>query len=270
VIGHITLDEFRSLFPQTEQTNGFANRFLWCLADRSALLPDPGSVPESIWDDLVQRTKAALSFAGQVRSMQRDAEATILWHKVYSELSTAEYGVVGDVTARAEAQVLRLSCVYALLDMSAVIRASHLRAALAVWRYCAESAAIIFRHPLHGHREKSEPLLHLMDVIFDGLIAEPHGLTRTAISKKFSGNVPSNRINEALDRLLKYHVVRQKLGAANSRGGPRPERWFAVERQDVTVKPPREVDLYSDPHRCHPRECNGRGTLVKIESAAGG
>jgi hypothetical protein len=86
LIGHITLDEFRSLFPQTEQANGFANRFLWCLAERSALLPAPGSVPKAIWDDLVQRTKAALTFAGQVRSMQRDAEATILWHNVYSNI----------------------------------------------------------------------------------------------------------------------------------------------------------------------------------------
>jgi hypothetical protein len=237
VIGHITLDELRRRFPEDEQTSGFANRFLWCLARRSAVLPDPGNVPKATWDDLVRRTKAALAFASQASTMWRDAEASDLWRAVYSDLSKAEVGVVGDVTARAEAQVLRLSCVYALLDGSAVVCASHLRAALAVWRYCAESAAFIFRQTIGVHIRKDEPLLHIMDVIYDALVAAPDGLTRTAIMKKLSGNVPSSQINQALDQLLKYGAVQKELGASSPRGGPRPERWFAVVRQSAKVEP---------------------------------
>jgi hypothetical protein len=40
------------------------------------------------------------------------------------------------MVARAPAQVLRLSMMYALLDMSTTIRKEHLEAALEIWRYC--------------------------------------------------------------------------------------------------------------------------------------
>jgi hypothetical protein len=39
---------------------------------------------------------------------------------------------------------LRLSVAYALLDGSEVIQLDHLQAALAVWRYCEQSAAHVF------------------------------------------------------------------------------------------------------------------------------
>ena len=45
---------------------------------------------------------------------------------------------------RAEAQVLRLSCLYALLDNSAVIRAEHQQAGLALWEYSEQSVMAIF------------------------------------------------------------------------------------------------------------------------------
>jgi hypothetical protein len=39
---------------------------------------------------------------------------------------------------------MRLACLYALLDCSAVVNAYHLMAALDVWRYCEDSARFIF------------------------------------------------------------------------------------------------------------------------------
>jgi hypothetical protein len=48
------------------------------------------------------------------------------------------------VTARSEAQVIRLALIYALLDQSTEIRAEHLMAGLAVWNYAASSAAYVF------------------------------------------------------------------------------------------------------------------------------
>ena len=50
----------------------------------------------------------------------------------------------GMATNRAEAQVVRLSVLYAALDRSPLIRAEHLLAALAVWRYCEQSARWAF------------------------------------------------------------------------------------------------------------------------------
>ena len=48
------------------------------------------------------------------------------------------------MTARAEAQVLRLSVVYALLDQSTWITDEHQEAALSFWRYCRASTEFIF------------------------------------------------------------------------------------------------------------------------------
>ena len=44
--------------------------------------------------------------------------------------------------------MLRLSCIYALLDHSAEVQRCHLEAALALWKYCEDSAEFIFGAPL--------------------------------------------------------------------------------------------------------------------------
>ena len=52
--------------------------------------------------------------------------------------------MAGGLLARAEAHVLRLSLIYALVDGSASIGAEHLRAALALWGYCADAVEFFF------------------------------------------------------------------------------------------------------------------------------
>lgn len=76
--------------------------------------------------------------------MSRDDQAKRFWADVYEGLAAPHGGLFGAVTSRAEAQVLRLSLVYALLDESAVIRVEHLRAALALWQYAEDSARYTF------------------------------------------------------------------------------------------------------------------------------
>ena len=66
------------------------------------------------------------------------------WARVYSALSAERPGLLGAVTARAEAQAVRLALTYALLDRASQIDLSHLKAGLAVWRYCEASASRIF------------------------------------------------------------------------------------------------------------------------------
>ncbi len=67
-----------------------------------------------------------------------------VWAEVYPKLSEGRPGLLGAATSRAEAQVMRLATIYALLDKSAVVRAEHLMAALAVWEYAEQSAKYIF------------------------------------------------------------------------------------------------------------------------------
>ena len=56
--------------------------------------------------------------------MKRDEKARELWEEVYPELSDGQPGLVGDVTSRAEAQVLRLAALYAVLDFSTMFDSS--------------------------------------------------------------------------------------------------------------------------------------------------
>lgn len=76
--------------------------------------------------------------------MTRSPQAEELWQVVYPKLSEEREGLVTAMLGRAEAQVLRLSLIYALLDGSAVVQPSHLHSALEVWGYCERSAAYIF------------------------------------------------------------------------------------------------------------------------------
>jgi Protein of unknown function (DUF3987) len=74
-----------------------------------------------------------------------DEEASELWESVYDELTEGKPGLLGAMVARAAPIVLRLACLYCLLDQEQVqVQPPHLRAALALWRYCEESATYIF------------------------------------------------------------------------------------------------------------------------------
>src|SRR5690348_3327012 len=53
-----------------------------------------------------------------VHQMHRNEESRLIWREVYPELSEGKPGLLGAVTSRAEAQTMRLACIYALLDSS--------------------------------------------------------------------------------------------------------------------------------------------------------
>jgi hypothetical protein len=107
-------------------------------------LPEGGRVPDGVAQELVRRTGEALAFARRTAVVERDGEARELWAEVYPDLSEGRPGLLGAVTARAEAQVLRLSLLYALLDRSGVVTAEHLLAALDVWDHALASARFVF------------------------------------------------------------------------------------------------------------------------------
>jgi len=210
----VTCDEVRKLLNVTESANGFGNRFLWVLAKRSKCLPEGGDLPPVA--DIVTELHKAIEFARNTDKIVRTASARKLWEEVYPELSKGKPGLVGALTARAEAQVLRLSCIYALLDCSLVVDVAHLRAALELWRYCEESCCIIFESGT-GDR-------HADRIVQALKVAGKTGLTKTDISYNvFNRNVTRFELDEAL-RL----VHRLKLGdrTEEKTTGRTVERWF--------------------------------------------
>lgn len=144
IVAHVMESELQRYLGETECANGFANRFLWLLVRRSKLLPDGPSVPEPELAPLVVALREVVGFAGVVGELRRDEETTAAWREVYGTLTREEAGIVGAIIGRAEAQVLRLSALYAVLDRSATIRLPHLLAALALWEYAEASARRIF------------------------------------------------------------------------------------------------------------------------------
>jgi hypothetical protein len=144
LVGHITREELLRRLDDTEIANGFANRFLFALVRRSKLLPEGGNLDPAALDDLAGQVGRAVERACRVGTLTRSPDAKDLWAKAYEDFGDGGEGLAAAVTARAEAQALRLSVAYAVLDGSLTIEVEHLEAALAAWRYCEESALLIF------------------------------------------------------------------------------------------------------------------------------
>jgi Bifunctional DNA primase/polymerase, N-terminal len=216
MIGHITQDELRRYLTETEQANGFGNRFLWLSVRRSKSLPEGGHVTEDAIRDLVQKLERAVEYARTVNEMKRSDKARRLWFDVYADLSEGRPGLLGALTSRAEAQVTRLSMVYALMDRSRVIRRVHLEAALALWAYVEASARFIFGEAI------GDPLA---DEILQSLRRSDGGMTRTEISHHFQRHRSSADIARALGVLLRHGraVCRQE-----PTDGRPEERWHAL------------------------------------------
>ncbi len=217
IIGHITKQELAKTLANTECANGFANRFLWVCVKRSKLLAEGGNAHLLDFDDLEQRFKRAVEFAKDRAEIRRDPTARELWCDLYAELSDGKPGLLGAVTSRAEALVMRLATIYAILDCSDLIRPDHLRAALAVWNYCEASAAYIFGDSL-GDPVADEILRALRNL-------KPEPMTRAEISDLFKRHRTATEIDRALSTLADGGLARMATVATPGRHA---EAWSAL------------------------------------------
>ena len=198
LLASITNDELQQLLTSTDRSNGLANRILWTCARRVRVLPQGGDVDELALEALAKRLREVLQWALPGRFVKwGDAETE--WAKLYCELSSAaDQGMYGNITARAQPQVLRIALVYALLDQSVEIQIAHLNAAREVWRYCADSARYIFGN---FSRDKTE------EVIFDAVRSRPDGMTQTEISRLFKNHKTREQLQRALHSLQQQGLI---------------------------------------------------------------
>jgi hypothetical protein len=198
----------------TDAANGFANRFLWVAVRRSKLLPDGGAFHLLDVEPLAARLREALAFAREPRKVLRDENAGGMWRAVYPALSEGRPGLLGAMTARGEAQVMRLALTYALIDCSPVITPPHLEAALALWTYAEDSVRWAVGD-LFGDT--------VADAIREALLfAGDEGLSRTEIGAIFGRHVKSARIDAALQSLEAAGLVTR---ARRETGGRPSEIW---------------------------------------------
>jgi hypothetical protein len=215
IVGHITREELSKSLLVCNFFNGFSNRFLWLCVQRSKILPFGGDLSLGDLYAEVGELKAAVEWARQVEGMERDQEANELWKSVYGELTADIPGRFGATIGRGEGQVLRLSMIYALMDKSQTIRAVHLQAALALWKYCVDSARYLFLGSFDNpHAEK----------ILKALCQHPGGMTRAEINiDVFQRNLPKPKMSDALNYLRRLNLARHET----EQTGKRPaEHWF--------------------------------------------
>lgn len=209
VVGHITVEELRRRLIETEAANGFANRFLFACVRRTRLLPSGGNPDTVELCRLGRRLRDAVTAARTIGQLSRTVRAEERWAEMYAEMADGPAGLLGAVTSRAEAQALRLSVAYALLDGAHAIDDIHLEAAYAVWRYCEASARHIFGDALGDD---------VADRLLEAIRADPAGLDVRAQNELFSRHVSAARL-----RLARQDLVARGLAAERTEDtGGRP------------------------------------------------
>jgi hypothetical protein len=193
IIGHITQHELRRHTTSLELANGFMNRVLIIACRRQQLLPEGGN-PDPLHNTGLERLlTAALKQARTAGQVRLDPDARELWHHAYRQLAAEPSDqLVAQITARAEAHVIRLALIYALTDGQRQIATTHLTAALALQDYAARSAAWALKGAT------GQPLAEQIHTI---LRQHPNGLTRRQLSQTLNHNQPAGEIDNALHAL---------------------------------------------------------------------
>lgn len=213
IIGHVTKSELLRRLSKTETDGGFTNRFLWVMVRRSKKLPFGGEWQKVNTAPMVRRLQDAIEFGRYAGQITWAESALGEWETVYGSLSEGKPGLLGAATSRAEAQVIRLGALYAVMGHSQFIEREHLLAALAVWNYAEASARYIFGEAT------GDPVA---DKITSALEDKPDGMTRTEITDLFQRHKTREQIGGALALLEQAGLVQR---ISESTGGRPAERW---------------------------------------------
>ena len=208
IIGHISKGELLQHLTRTEMGNGFGNRFLWLCVKRSKCLPEGGNISGVNFGPFLQELGRVVNRGQVTPEIRRDSEARDLWAEVYPELSSGKPGLLGAMIARSEAQAMRLACLYAALDGSMLVTIDHLRAALALWQYCEDSARYVFGSAL-GHP--------LADKILSMLKGYTAGLTRTELHEHLGRHKSAAQIDQAINMLLAQVLISVERSSTKGR-----------------------------------------------------
>ncbi|TDJ16999.1 MAG: DUF3987 domain-containing protein [Gammaproteobacteria bacterium] len=214
IIGHITKDELLRQLDSTEAGNGFGNRFLWFCVRRSKMLPEGGDLRDEELSALVAELADTLEWAQASGDfeLKRDDVARAVWRAVYPTLSEGKTGLLGAMLARSEAQVMRLACLYALLDQANVVRIEHLLAALALWDYVEASAGFIFGDAL------GDPVA---DAILSAIRGSEMGMTKTEIHAFLGRHKPKSQVDSAITQLVEKRLARLESEPTSGRAATR-------------------------------------------------
>jgi hypothetical protein len=126
-------------------------------------------------------------------------------------------------TARGQTQVVRLALAYALADQASQIEWEHVRAAMALWRFCAHSARVIFSVP-DNPKPRIDPIQtgkvfdYLLDCYQKATDEDDQWCNTLEITKVvLSNNHPAGPI---LDDLIEQGLVESRKIRTGGKGRP--------------------------------------------------
>ena len=174
IIGYTTGSLLKATVPVGFDTSGSGNRFLYCYIKRLKLVPNGG--PMIDWSsemvagnsDKEGRQESFLIYLCRVlEDAQKDRlipladSARKYWNNLYQRMEKARpQSRVAGITSRGPAHVRRLATILCLIDLDVAVQVKHLEAALAIWKYCEESAEFIFE----GYSRDGAKILKLAHV----------------------------------------------------------------------------------------------------------
>jgi len=211
-LAHITPEELLARLTETDSTNGFANRFLFVASKRSKKLPFGGNADrerEAV-NRFAKRLRVATASAQKSRTITFSETARKVWDPIY-RAEPERGGLVGALTARANAQKLRIAVTYAILDEAGAIEPEHVLAAEACWRYSVATVEHIFG-ALRGDSVQDRLLDKLRTVYPQGL----NGVAQDALNTK---NLPAGRLQGARQALEHDGLIRTETQAPGEKGG---------------------------------------------------
>jgi hypothetical protein len=202
--GLITKSELLDVLKDSEMASGFVNRYLTVLVHRVRKISRPARITDPVAllerDSIVDYLKTVMQWVSQ-RKLEKDAvDGTIgikiVWGEEAGKAWDTFYYSLGDddqeYLTRAEVFVLRISMIYALLDMSDVIEPAHLKAALAVWRYAEQSS-----HLVYGNPQPSNVVKLMNRVLTAGYVK------RGAVHSLFQRHMPADGLDWIMEEAAK-------------------------------------------------------------------
>ena len=240
IIGNITPDDLRQSLTgkmAVSIANGFLNRFLLVAMIRTKYLPRDG-----MWNEhakpFISIISEAISNAKTRNLMSLDRETETVWDNLYRTLETRPDGVQGAVTGRASDMVMKLAKIYALADEDESIRVQHLKAGLAIWRYCESTAFALFGG-VQGKGEaianpEPDPLWHLL---LNAIIqSNGEGVSKTNLIRSHQRHGNAEAIGESLERLKEKRLAYSTMVKVEGSGRP-SEKWYAGSGDGGKVEP---------------------------------
>lgn len=225
LIAHTTPADLRVYLPDVEAANGTGNRFLFALVHRDKLLPWPGRADPAAVSGLAEDVRDRLERARQRETVRLTRSAERLWRDVYPALTEEHPGLPGAMLARAEAHVVRLGFLYALMDGADSVDVDHILSGLACWKYCDASVRRIF-----GDRTGSDAADRILSELAPGDTIALSAMRRDI----FHEHISAAKLQDAVRLLVRLGAV--TVTTERTPGRPR----LMVTRRDTNGDPLRE------------------------------